>query len=157
MPIELGIWKLGKKLEKISFSTIDSEHKVEATLAQDIAILPPGLMLLGRQIATAHGKFIDLLAMDADGNLSIIELKKNRTPREAVAQLLDYASWVQSLSYDDISAIYAYPGNSGTPTNLNSQKWHEIITLFEFNFMGVPDLLDLLKWFINKSLPLLPH
>lgn len=91
----------------MSFSTIESEQKLEDTLAQDISILSPGLMLLGRQIATAHGKFIDLLAMDADGNLSIIELKKNRTPREAVAQLLDYASWVQSLTYDDISDIYA--------------------------------------------------
>jgi N-6 DNA Methylase len=29
--------------------------------------------------------------------------------------------------------------NSGTPTNLNSQKWHKLKTLFEFNFMGVPD------------------
>ena len=112
MPIELGIWKLGKKLEKVSFSTIESEQKLEDTLAQDISILSPGLMLLGRQIATAHGKFIDLLAMDTDGNLSIIELKKNRTPREAVAQLLDYASWVQSLTYDDISDIYAEKNNN---------------------------------------------
>jgi hypothetical protein len=30
--------------------------------------------------------------------------------------------------------------NSGTSTNLNSQKWHEIKTLFEFNFMSVSDL-----------------
>ena len=107
MPIELGIWKLGKKLEKVSFSSIESEQKLEDILAQDISILASGLMLLGRQISTAHGKFIDLLAMDADGNLNIIELKKNRTPREAVAQLLDYASWVQSLTYDEISDIYS--------------------------------------------------
>ena len=92
MPIELGIWKLGKKLEKISFSTIESEQKLEDTLARDISILAPGLMLLGRQISTAHGKFIDLLAMDTDGNLSVIELKKTRTPRETVAQLLDYTN-----------------------------------------------------------------
>ena len=69
-------------------------------------------MLLGRQIATDHGKFIDLLAMDADGNLNIIELKKSRTPREAVAQLLDYASWVQSLTYDKISDIYGEKNNN---------------------------------------------
>lgn len=64
------------------------------------------VMLVGRQIATSYGKFIDILAMDVSGNLSIIELKKNRTPREVVAQLIDYASWVQSLSYEDIAAIY---------------------------------------------------
>lgn len=45
--------------------------------------------------------------MDAPGNLSIIEVKKNRTPREVVAQLLDYASWIQNLSRDDITNIYS--------------------------------------------------
>ena len=47
-----------------------------------------------------------MLAMDVSGNLSVIELKKNRTPREVVAQLLDYASWIKSLSYEEIAAIY---------------------------------------------------
>ena len=108
MPIELGIWRLGKKLEKVSFAQIDSEAKLEATLAEDISVLSPGLMLVARQVATAHGKYIDLLAMDAEGNLSVIELKKHKTPREAVAQLLDYASWVQTLTYEDISDIYAH-------------------------------------------------
>jgi hypothetical protein len=107
MPIELGIWKLGKKLEKVAFTSIDSESKLQDTLVQDISLLAPGLMLLGREVLTAHGKYIDLLAMDADGCLSVIELKKHRTPREAVAQLLDYASWAQSLSYEDIATIYA--------------------------------------------------
>ncbi len=107
MPIELGIWKLGNKLEKVSFSAIESEQKLEDTLVQDISILSTGLMLIGRQIPTAQGKFIDLLAIDIEGNLSVIELKKDRTPREAVAQLLDYASWVHTLSYEDIINIYS--------------------------------------------------
>ena len=64
-------------------------------------------MLIGRQVPTAHGKFIDLLAMDIEGNLSVIELKKHRAPREVVAQSLDYASWVQTLSYHDIAGIYS--------------------------------------------------
>ncbi len=40
-----------------------------------------------------------MLAMDEEGNIHIIELKKERTPREVVAQTLDYASWVQNLSF----------------------------------------------------------
>lgn len=111
MPIELGIWRLGKKLEKISFAQIDSEARLEATLAEDISVLSPGLMLIARQVATAHGKYIDILAMDVEGNLSVIELKKHKTPREAVAQLLDYASWAQTLTYEDISDIYAHNNN----------------------------------------------
>lgn len=36
----------------------------------------------------------------------MIELKRERTPREVVAQALDYASWVSSLDAEDIAAIY---------------------------------------------------
>lgn len=107
MPIELGIWRIGEKLQPVSFSAIDSESKLERILAADLSVLSPQLMLLGRQVPTDFGKFIDLLAMDADGNLEVIELKRNRTPREVVSQILDYASWVQNLSYDQIVEIYA--------------------------------------------------
>lgn len=107
MPIETGIWRLGDTPRKIDLSPIDSEARLEAALAEDMSIISSDLLLIGRQVATSYGKFIDILAMDASGNLSVIELKKRRTPREVVAQLIDYASWVQSLSYDEIAAIYA--------------------------------------------------
>ncbi len=107
MPIEVAIWRLGKKLEKINFSAIESEAKLEDVLADDLSLLSPDLMLIGRQIPTAFGKFIDMLAIDSEGNLTVIELKRNRTPRDVVAQLLDYASWVEGLSYDDVAEIYA--------------------------------------------------
>lgn len=107
MPIEVGIWRLGEKPEKVSGSLIDSELMLENALARDLSILSPQLMLIGRQVATAYGKFIDMLAMDVNGNLFIVELKKNRTPREVVAQLIDYATWIQSLSYEDVAGIYS--------------------------------------------------
>lgn len=113
MPIEVGIWRLGDaKPEKIMMSTIDSESKLENSIVQDISILSAQLMLIGRQVATSYGKFIDMLAIDMSGNLSVIELKKSRTPREVVAQLLDYASWIKSLSHEEIAAIYS-DKNSG--------------------------------------------
>lgn len=52
-----------------------------------------------------------MLALDAEGNLYIIELKRDRTPREVVAQALDYASWVQTLSYDYILKIFEEKNN----------------------------------------------
>ncbi len=42
----------------------------------------------------------------------MIELKRDKTPREVIAQTLDYASWVEGLSYEDIAKIYAEK-NSG--------------------------------------------
>lgn len=42
-----------------------------------------------------------------DGALVLIELKRDRTPREVVAQALDYACWVEKLEAEDIAAIYS--------------------------------------------------
>ena len=54
---------------------------------------------------TAYGKFIDLLCMDSSGGLVIVELKRDKTPREVTAQALDYASWVKTLNADEIEAV----------------------------------------------------
>ncbi len=132
MSIEVGIWKLGDKVKEISFSSIETEKKLEDMLVQDISILSPQLMLIGRQVPTAFGKFIDMLAMDEEGNLSVIELKRHRTPREVVAQLLDYASWVSSLTYNEIAEIYQEK-NSGTALEEGFEK--------AFGF-SVPDKLN---------------
>lgn len=107
MPVEVGLWRLGTKPEKVALSTFNSELILEDALEKDLSILSSGLLLIGRQVATSYGKFIDMLAMDVSGKLSVIELKKARTPREVVAQVIDYASWVQSLSFEDIASIFA--------------------------------------------------
>jgi hypothetical protein len=104
MPIEVGIGRLGPKPERVQMSALDSELMLENALVADLSILSPQLMLIGRQVPTSYGKFIDILAMDPSGDLLIIELKRNRTPREVIAQLLDYASWAQSLSYEEIGS-----------------------------------------------------
>ena len=107
MPIEVGFWKVvGNKADRIEYSSIDTENKLENIIEKDISVLNEDLMLIGRQIRTSYGKIIDLLAIDQNGKISIIELKKNRTPREVVAQTLDYASWVQTISYKEIADIY---------------------------------------------------
>ena len=71
-------------------------------------------MLIGRQKDTGFGGRIDLLAIAPDGALVLIEIKRDRTPREVVAQALDYASWVEKLRAEDIAAIYGRfaPGKS---------------------------------------------
>ncbi len=106
MPIEVGIWRLGTTLEPMAYSRMDSEARLETLVADDITVVDPELLLIGRQVLTAFGKYIDLLALDAEGNLVVLELKRDRTPRDVVAQLLDYGSWVRELEDDDIVSIY---------------------------------------------------
>lgn len=84
---------------------LSEEQLIENWVAANPALLGLDAMIVGRQTPTAHGKYIDLLALDRSGGLVIIELKKDRTPREIVAQVLDYASWVRTLTTHQIYDI----------------------------------------------------
>ena len=86
------------KLMPATRHPLAKESLIEDWVASDPALLGLDAMIIGRQVPTDHGKYIDLLALDGSGGLVIIELKKDRTPREIVAQVLDYASWVRTLS-----------------------------------------------------------
>lgn len=107
MPIEIGLWKIGSKLEPVRFEPLETERKLEDALATDLSLVSPGLLLVKRQVTTTSGKFADMLAVDVQGTLVVIELKRSKTPREAVAQLLDYASWAKNLSRQEISDLYS--------------------------------------------------
>ncbi len=50
------------------------------------------ILIIGRQVATNFGKFIDLLGIDREGNVVVVELKRDKTPRDTIAQSLEYAS-----------------------------------------------------------------
>lgn len=107
MPIEVAIWDItAGSIDRLPYDVIDSENKLETILRKDIKIISDDLLVIGNQIATSYGKFIDILAVNSEGELSVIELKKNKTPRDVVAQTLDYASWVQNLSHKDILEIF---------------------------------------------------
>ena len=64
------------------------------------------LLVLGRQVRTEYGGFIDLLAIDSEGRVHVLELKRDLTPRDVVAQTLDYGSWVPKLTLEDLQHIY---------------------------------------------------
>jgi len=98
---------MGTQLEPVRFQPLENEKKLEAALATDLSLVGEGLLLIKRQVATASGKFVDMLAVDAQGTLVIIELKRGKTPREAVAQLLDYAAWAKNLSRQEIADYYS--------------------------------------------------
>lgn len=113
MPVQHAIWKVGDKPVPLSTSKLVSEQKLEEMIVSDPDILSSEWMLIGRQEITSHGGRIDLLAIAPDGSLVLVELKRDRTPREIVAQALDYASWVEKLTPDKIAQIYQRFSNGG--------------------------------------------
>src|SRR5690625_7620785 len=73
-------------------------------------------MLIGRQVYIDFGKYIDLLAIDGTGSIIIIELKKHKTPRDVVAQAIDYAAWVEHLPSEKFVQIYSeFAERNGLP------------------------------------------
>jgi hypothetical protein len=107
MAIEHSIWKICNHPEKLQQVKMDNEDLLEDLIFKDISILSDGWMLIGRQVRTDYDKRIDLLAIDASGSLIIIELKRHKTPRDVVAQTIDYASWILNLEADKIAKIYS--------------------------------------------------
>jgi hypothetical protein len=97
----------GDALTEIRRSKLDVEARIENWISKDISLLSPDLLVIGQQVGTASGNFIDLLCIDSLGNLVIVELKRDKTPREVTAQALDYASWVKDLGVEDIERITA--------------------------------------------------
>ena len=114
MPISHALWTVGPAPTEVPGSSLASEQLLEDMIVDQPRILSAEWMLIGRQVDTGRGGRVALLAMAPDGSLVLVELKRDRTPREVVAQALDYASWVEHLEPEHIAAIYARfrPGRS---------------------------------------------
>jgi DNA-directed RNA polymerase subunit F len=107
MAEEIRIWQVDKAdaLTEIKRSRLDREGRIEKWIINDVSLLSLDLLIIGEQVETAAGNFIDLLCIDRSGNLVVVELKRDKTPREVTAQALDYASWVKDLEAEGIEAI----------------------------------------------------
>ena len=63
------------------------------------------LLIIGRQVATEFGTFIDLLGVDRQGDVVVVELKRDRTPRDTLAQALEYVSFAERLDTGQLEGI----------------------------------------------------
>ncbi|WP_447753532.1 nuclease [Pseudomonas nicosulfuronedens] len=106
MPIRTQIWTVDTQPTPLKNAVLASEQFLEEMIVVAPALLSEDWMLIGQQESTGQGGRIDLLALAPDASLVLIELKRDRTPREVVAQALDYASWVERLESDEIAAVY---------------------------------------------------
>lgn len=108
MPTQIKVWEIaGGKLisrDDASFANSHSEAELEQWLCKSPDLLGDKLLVICRQLPVPNVGRLDLLCMDVNGKLVIVELKRGFTTREAVAQALDYASWLDAASEDDILA-----------------------------------------------------
>ena len=127
MPDQIRLWEISKdQLNEITQSKLDLESRLETWLDNDISILADDLLAIGRQVITDYGGKLDLLCIDRNGDLVIVELKKDKTAREVIAQALDYASWVKDLSNErvrEIANAYLLTKNGSNLENAFCEKF----------------------------------
>ena len=98
---ETKIWVVegNSATELDSANQVVTEELLESILTANPGMLKEGLRLVGRQTSTAGGP-LDLLGVDTDGRLVVFELKRGTLNREAVAQVIDYASSLNAMEPD---------------------------------------------------------
>ncbi|QZY57180.1 hypothetical protein [Crassaminicella profunda] len=99
-------------LEKISESTfVENELKerdnIEEWIRKEPTVLGEELIIIGHE----YDKFevnerLDLLALDKDGNLVIIEVKRDKTGGNVDFQALKYCSYCSTLNPSEIIEVY---------------------------------------------------
>jgi hypothetical protein len=89
----------------VAAGRLQREGMIQDWIEQKPELMGLDLLIIGREVATADGGSIDLLGIDDEGNLAILELKRDRTPRDVIAQVLDYASWATTLSEREVKDI----------------------------------------------------
>ena len=127
MTEELRLWTVreSNQVEPLSpIQQMPTESALEDLLVRNPELLEPGLKLVGRQTPTQSG-WLDLLAVDRDGRLVVYELKRGTLAREAVTQVLDYASDLDRMSIPDLTKhIVERSGNDGIQAIDDFEQWY---------------------------------
>lgn len=118
------IWKVDQDvLHEVRPGGLNFEERIHKWIENDLSIVLPNSILIGSKVKTDHGKELDLLAIDENGDLVILELKRGLTSREITAQVLDYASWVSTLTTSDIDGILQKQGEKRSIQELMSVEF----------------------------------
>ena len=75
--MQMAIWRTTDGgPQPLTFSQLGLESRLEDMIARDTSLLGMDLLMIGRQVQTRHGGYLDLLVVDSDGHLHVLELKR---------------------------------------------------------------------------------
>lgn len=77
----------------------------ELLLGNPHMVLGERLFFIGRQVRTDANKVLDLVGVNRERCLVVVELKRGMAPRDVIAQVLDYSSWLVGLPERKLEAI----------------------------------------------------
>ncbi len=117
MATNIKTWEIIKdKLSPIETTLADNNRKetehLENWIKTKPEILGTDILIIGEQVYTKSGP-LDFLAIDNNGNIVVVELKRDRLARVVLAQAIDYASDLSTWDIDKLSEVcMSYTGNS---------------------------------------------
>ncbi len=82
----------------------NEREDLEKWIKTNPKILGENIVIIGEQVQTKSG-LLDYLGIDIDGNMIIIELKRNKLPRDVITQAIDYASDVANWELDKLGEV----------------------------------------------------
>lgn len=163
MTTEIGVWEIiDGKLESIDVSLAQAGRRevqdLEKWIKNNPIILGQDILIIGEQVRTKSGP-LDLLGIDKSGNLIIIELKRDKLPREVIAQALDYVSDISSWDLDKIneeclkyskSSLEDYLNENFEDIELEDLKVNENQRLLLVGFSIDEPLERMIEWLSNN-------
>lgn len=96
-------------VESVSYAKDQKEEDLHRLIAENPQLIAledsegrkSSLLTIGSHLKFPEGE-IDLLLMDVEGNLTVVELKRGKSSRNVIAQILDYASILYQYGVTEI-------------------------------------------------------
>ena len=113
---DLGVWTVDDDKPRAvpRSAQVDLEKHLEDWIEADPTLLPGDLKIIGRQVKLDGGT-LDLLALDPPDRWVVVELKRGRPSRVALAQALDYTSSIAGMTSAELDS--KVPSGLQAPTD----------------------------------------
>ena len=133
MSSKIKLWQIDKgnkpiEVDTEGFDVSNLEKRLESWIETNPTILGEKLLIIDRQHSLPNKETIDLLAVDTEGKVVIIELKRKKTSREVVAQVLDYEAFFSDIKEDELNEI------ATTYFEEKKLKWENLREAFQQTF-----------------------
>ncbi len=100
-----------EKIAEVDFARLGFQERrdIQEWIASNPGILGEDLLIIGKEFSGFDrvNERLDLLAVDADGKLVVIELKRDDSGADAHWQAIKYASYLRRASVEDIIRMLA--------------------------------------------------
>ena len=155
-----------EKIAEVEFASLGFQERrdIQEWVAANPGILGEDLLIIGKEFSGFDkvNDRLDLLAVDADGKLVVIELKRDDSGADAHWQAIKYASYLQRASPDDVIRMLAEYSETSEEEATNSLLQH--LNADDFNALNndqriilashrfAPEVTSAALW-LNKKAP----